>query len=618
MKHKEKKIASICLVVVVVISVLTLSEFLKKSAIPTLKHKTYGETENANVVEPQDTTFTGLDSMVKTTTQGTYMVFPNLNLHKKQIINKPTYVRFSPFDEKKDKVITFSLDSASASLRYDLYSMQGALYDIGDYLPGKLSYKLDYLNEPYDKAKIYELCLAGKFRDWESSQAYLANNKEWINENMLKGKLTAIVYSSMPTNQIYQSDKSREKPIDKLSELRLKDFGKFYVLDKFDDSCAHGNKVLDVIKQVLSTYNLDSAFAKIITMPINYFKNVSKGDSLYRKFTVSHGYQDTVVADSAMLIANLGQDVNTPSNYLSVLYSLANDSLPDIISSSFYGMSEVPYLVGSFSDENISTNYFAAALNEDRDLDQFVNSVRVSGLKSSFAEPLYSYSNNYPRFGVIVVGNQMNKGVYRGMFSRSGRNVTVLGRGHLWGKKDCTKCIDSLQDVGTSFATPDVATKMFIAKAYWRMKGLDLNAIESRNRMVLASNLEPEFIGKFASAGSVDLRKMLEVSKGYLVGIDGEISTIDEVYGKPLLTYESGGRNFTYLSSEGIDKIRGVYRSGNETFFLKNIENCYWTKETDPSEINLTVKLRGLSEPVTITRKDLDSKYKQIVLLNSK
>lgn len=465
---------------------------------------------------------------------------------------------------------------------------------------------------------IYRSLFTGRTTKWAENSAILRNNLNIV-EDVLRDKLCKI--KLLEGGRVFRLEPEAylEHSIPELRSLNAVDFKKFYVFDEFNDSCSHGKKVLDVIRQTLNTYKLDSAFSNVIIMPVNYFSNITQGNLLYEKYCDSYLANDNCqVINPEIVKEKSGSNEYVPSAYLNAIYTLAVDDEPDIISSSFVIEGQDAFMRNAFTQKNQMTNFFAAALNDPMDLDSLVKVVRSGfGRKnaSSYLEPLFSYQSALGEEGVIIVGNLVKKETYRGMYSKTGKKVSVLGRGIHWGQKGFTSCIDSVEDVGTSFATPEVATKMFIAKAMWRKKGEIVSALEARNRMVLATNLEPGLVGKFASAGAIDMKKLIQYHKGYLVTNQDEVIVIDSLYGQASMSYEGESLEQKILSPVKVSAIRSLYLSAGKTYVLRNSENCCWEKYKEPTYINLVFRIKDETMPKVINKEEFYRDYKQFVIL---
>lgn len=408
-----------------------------------------------------------------------------------------------------------------------------------------------------------------------------------------------------------------------LNNLNVDDFKNFYLFDVFSgDSCSHGDKVYDVVRQLLHLYHLDFAIQKVIKRPINYFSHVQAGDSLYYQYLMKTK-QDLPtrlkysIIDSVTTVEKLNSNSETPSRYLLAIYFLAADEEPDIISSSFVGQSDDTYFIKTFKSFNTNTNFLTAALNEPEYIEEKNFFSTQSNEPFSVDEPLTTYYKFKNDIGTIIVGNQIDSGKFEGMYSKDGENVTVLGKGKGWGLYGYTTCIDSI-DIGTSFSTPEVATKLFVAKAFWRKNNLFVSALEARNRMVLSSNIEPPFVGKFASAGSININKLLRSGVGFLVTKNDSIIDIDSVYSYPSISFKTPfGYSQKIISSKEISSLRGIYISDDSTYTIANSNNNTvdsWKKEPTPDLLNIVCKLSN-GQIKILDKKEFYSNYKEFVIL---
>ena len=488
--------------------------------------------------------------------------------------------------------------------------------------PGKktISYTYYVLHELIEKKNLIndynnKLKLAESFDERQQILNTLSASDLYSLLKKEMTKLTKLKETQLNTIKSNYSYTVEEKTDFDLSELKVSDFGIMYLFDLFGDSCSHGDKVFDVVKQILNDYKLDSVINNLIIRPVNYFSNVELGDSLFYNYYKAYIDQDYLGGKKNLAIdaSYLPIDSNeTPTNYLEAIYTSAIDTKPDIISSSYKGTCGFSYIQKSLTDENDYTNYLTAALNDSMDIDKTKLAERIIGEPFSIIEPLASYYRDNSEKGTIIVGNQIDINRYEGMYSSSGTSITALGKGIRWGKVDCTVCIDSVKDVGTSFATPEVATKLLIAKAWWRTHNADCNAIEARRRLILATNLNDSFLGKFASSGNINLNKLLQADKAYLVKNDDTVIPIDSIY-TALIT---NGSSLTRLKfSTNVEDISGLYVMNGKVVGLKNRKSPKWEIIPEPTSIDLTVKRKSDQVIIPIAKEEFLKEYKQFVIL---
>jgi hypothetical protein len=405
----------------------------------------------------------------------------------------------------------------------------------------------------------------------------------------------------------------------KLPQLEKEDFGDFILFDVFSEVEAHGLKVADVVKQVLRVNHLDFVMDKIQQVPVNYLQVQEFGDSIIEKWctlTKSEDVDKSKKTISPEKREALKNDYHkAPLTYLQALFEWYSSLRPDIISSSFNIRSSDVFVLRAFKPNNDCTSYLSAALNElNTYADDYTQLVTEPGKPDLFFEPINSFLKNKNKYGVILVGNQIADGQFKCTESRNGSTIDVLGNGINWGMDSCTKYIHK-SDCGTSFATPEVATLLFIAKAVWRHNKKNVNAVEARTRLLLSTNLNSSFVNKFSSAGTVNLQKLIESKGGYLVTLKDSVYSIDSVIAASMkhdLTDELRDYSYRFSKETGRNNIRGVYLINGRTFvFNKNADN--WKEVNFPDDMVISIFNKG--EEKTFLLKEFKDNFKQFVLL---
>lgn len=413
-----------------------------------------------------------------------------------------------------------------------------------------------------------------------------------------------------------------------ISHLKLSDFGEFYLVDIFNgDSCTHGNKVYDVLKQLFKNYKIDSIISKVKRIPINYYRYPGYGDTLITTLREDAERDRPGEAIPLMPIDSESKklysknDSIVPEIYLQALFHSIGGSKKrlDIVSTSFSTNAAQSYVGISIPNHNETTNWITAALNEALDVKRY-NTRLGDRTKALYLEPIYSYLsyNITTNNSTIIVGCQIDTSAFAGMF---GNFVTTLGRGNSWGLAGCTTCIQK-SALGTSFATPEVAAKLFIAKAYWRKYNQKINPAEAKRRIILATNLKPSFVSKFASGGNVNINKLLQSSIGYLVTkSDSIIPILKFVESNIDYTDSSGAHGLKFGTSiTGANNkqfISGLYIIDHQCFIYKNdIANEMWSEIPMPHEVTISINdLNNSQYEKTITTTEFKNRYKQFVLL---
>jgi hypothetical protein len=409
-----------------------------------------------------------------------------------------------------------------------------------------------------------------------------------------------------------------------VKDLSSNYFNEFYIFDVFktNEKCTHGNMVEQVVKETLAHYKLDSIFSKVKTAPINYFSNKKYGDSIYRVYErkndfdseqTNHSGNDSVIYVNNPNDSLLNNDEKTPELYLNALVTCISDSTPDIITNSYTVDCSSPTLTPS---DNGITNYFAAALNDDRTIEEAYKIKHETGSLFLFREPFFSYIGCKQDIGTIIVGNQVSNNVFKGMCSTDGLNVNVLGKGRGWGYPKYDECFSSTEVGGTSFATPQVATKLFIAKAYWRKNDLSITSLDARRRLLLASELNPVFVNKFSSGGCVNINKLLQIKSGFLVSNNNIVTPIDSIK-DAFISYSDLGDS--YLSDVDFTpddplKLSGLYISNGRVFIFPNTKGQEKWLEIHSLK-NFTLAYYENNSFKFLDLKDFISTYKEFVYL---
>lgn len=409
-----------------------------------------------------------------------------------------------------------------------------------------------------------------------------------------------------------------------ISGLKLSDFRPFYLVDIFheDGSCTHGSMVYDVVKQLLKTYNLDFSLQKVHEIPINYFTNRRIPDSIGNVWSGMIGREpgiNSYMSDSGKFVSHSlfekfkFSDENTPEEYLTAIYLLYGVERPDIISSSFEAACARQVTLGTFSKKNRQTNFLVSASNRTVPIEEYIEIDAQDKEMPTVLEPISTYMQNRKDYATAIVSNQTATDSVEGNFSNTGENVTVVGNGTHWGLLNVTKCItDSIS--GTSFATPEVATKLFIAKAYWRSVNDSVDAFEARQRLILATNLNSKYIGKFASAGTVNINKLLQYGKGYLVRNDDSIIGIDSL-GSGVIVYNDGNGDIVRkFGEQGNRNIKALYYETSKAYMFSDSQRPCWMPINGINLFVLNVKRRD-GEMLSINSfQEFVQNFKQVVI----
>ncbi|GAB2961758.1 hypothetical protein GCM10027048_32540 [Hymenobacter coalescens] len=417
--------------------------------------------------------------------------------------------------------------------------------------------------------------------------------------------------------------------INLIKNIDKKYFGKYIYMDFFNDGdCKHGEKVFDVMRLNLEHYGLNPNDLSLIPVPVNYFKNEEKCLELMKKlFTLSPDDSPEIATFKVTGQAGLQSLIKLKKNktkyeelkkrnpeiipelYLIACIRACYGQEPDVLASSFFSRCYGSSALLPFEDGN--TSVITACLNDNGTyIESFLKKTdpKISkGATIGKPEPLFAYFMAYEKSGSIIVGcaAEGQKPKFRGMYSQGGDYVTTLGKGYGW----VGKCIQS-NDIGASFATPDVGTKVLIAKAYWKsVLEKPVSALKTRHRVVLATDIDTAYAGRFASAGVLNLRKLMQASNGYCETITGSIKNAkieDGSYAKY--------NQITQSAFHGKTGIGGIYFSNNE-FYVYLSSNSAWTK-VNMNSIHLLITID--SEKIIIDNiDDFKTRFKQVVSLKN-
>lgn len=392
-------------------------------------------------------------------------------------------------------------------------------------------------------------------------------------------------------------------------------FRDLVVLDVFDgpQTCAHGDKVLNVVRGVLRSYGLEGVWGHVQPVNVDVARNPDSSklvDTFFKSPLFSSADFAPLKTDAARYVQQypvgramtvVAGSYGTPELLLKahIWKSVLTAPAPDVVTSSFvvpvaYHRVFPPMSAGS------STNLITAGLNRTGSLLEQEIENGPGGLRV-FREPLVSYHEN--RSGrTAIVGNYLTQGSFAGMSSRDGMHMTLgTGTGR------AGTCIQS-HDSGTSFATPEVATKLFMAKAYWRWKRHTISNEGARARLFACTDLDVGMVARFASAGTVNMCKLLCLTQAFVETLDGAVIEVELVANAAsVIDYEGGGSRLTSSSPP----ILGLAHLDGRWFIYDKSEQRW--KEDAAASPNLNLRLNGADTPVN--KQYFTTHFKQFVLL---
>ncbi|HTG32992.1 MAG TPA: VCBS repeat-containing protein [Thermoanaerobaculia bacterium] len=365
-----------------------------------------------------------------------------------------------------------------------------------------------------------------------------------------------------------------------------KDAGFYVVLDFFESglgTCSHGRKVLEVAQQVVRSYGGDRLVKNIVPVDLDFFKDKVVSKKAIESY-INREFGDSVRAYMLSTLESLLKSSRREKYQTPLLFVQA-------IISNFIDDKISPVRVMSSSFKTNMDGFRVLPRNFRAD-GQVVMLSAVDNVENSFVEtissiePLASYWSIRRDYAIGLVGGYKANGVPFGMTSERGDGVTFAGRGSGWGGGGNT-CIQP-RELGTSFSTPEVGAKLFLAQAFWKSKGLSITGVEAKRRALLASDIEPQLLGKFASAGRIAMERLLVANGTFVVEPDGKVTELNLGSDSFELVIRDGSSVETLRSLRKGD-VSGVQFSGGRTFIFRD-QDLQWEEIKD-----FTLKIGGMS-----------------------
>jgi hypothetical protein len=190
------------------------------------------------------------------------------------------------------------------------------------------------------------------------------------------------------------------------------------------------------------------------------------------------------------------------------------------------------------------------------------------------------------------------------MTSQDGSGITTLSDAHLYNVQN-SAAIDS----GNSFSTPDVATKLYLARAFWKSKGLKaLSSCDIRNRLLISTNLDSSLVMKYASGGALNFHKLLQSYQSMLIDKSGKIIHITSVAGE--IKLNSG--NDRGMGTDPGD-FTSLYLTNNGFYYY--MDNSERWNPIEIKDIDLTINVDA-SSIFHISKADFINQYQELVVFN--
>ncbi len=515
---------------------------------------------------------------------------------------------------------------------YDFTTMKSSIIKSDSFFQEGKIVPVGYNEKTNSKIISYRLTLEdyktliGKF----SEKLLISLNKGAMYVKIGDGDIRVSYSDSVNKDQLIgltSSEIDNEK-ID-LSNIPDECFDTLVLVDYFDkDLCTHGKKVLSVVKSIINNYNLSRVITRVKIIPVNFYQNQGFAKSFLEQY-----YSDPVFDRDEYY--NENQNVNSliqklakdsiirhdcpeciPQIYFDAIMKYYYSRTPDIISTSIWVrslVSPVPNFVLK-SKTNLITaggdypNSFVEGLAERDDAS--------NGSLEESIQPIRSYFDSKTRYGCIIVGCETKPGTYYGMSSRDGLGVTTIGKGYNWQSDE--NCLEP-SDLGTSFATPEISAKLFVAKAFWRSLGYvkrrEISAEDAGKILILSGILNKNYVDHFSSGGRISLKKLLHPKGAYLIDNSSNLDSIDSFEGKITYYDEFKQRYRTDVPLNSVTSYWGLYYL-NGSFFLFDDEYSQRWVSIKPIKFSLKGIYKG--KPFTISSFDeFRESFTQFIILKN-
>lgn len=394
--------------------------------------------------------------------------------------------------------------------------------------------------------------------------------------------------------------------------------GKYYILDVFGSSsqpgCTHGDLVYQVAVDTLRQHGAPASFEnRLVKIELDFFNHKDTAKKYIEEYAGSFNQNIEIqilgILDRLLNKKFQGDDkTRVPLLYLSAInYKLLRDpnANASVISSSFWTLFDgFSWLPPEYTTKSPAI-LLSAVMNDKESTIENPTYIRT--------EPIRTFHDKRDEYGVILVGAEVDAGTFAGMSSETGDGVTCLGKGAGWGPSG--SCLN--KERGTSLATPNIAAEMFLAKAFWAANKLDVSQQEARIRLLLASDVVPSYIDKFASAGVPRLEKLLRLKGAYAVTSGGIAVEVRVEPGASLKFVKNGSPRPLFFERDpdnsGFNSsFCGLQLVDGQAFVFSEAARK-WVR-LDVTELSMKVTVDGEMKEFR-SLKDFSSQLKEIVVL---
>ena len=358
--------------------------------------------------------------------------------------------------------------------------------------------------------------------------------------------------------------------------------GNLVILDRFiqtaNSNCAHGLVVQGVVNEVIQRYAPQLA-GNIVRAEVDFFADMTASGKAMDAYIATFPVDNVRIAlqKNAVVLQTLKRDPNNPQVvplfYVQALlshYLEASDT--QVISASVW-FKEDGYQLLPRDYQFSGSTMLTAAVSDD-----------VQAVEEATEEPVVSFFNRKDS-RTMLVGAYGSDGKPFGGYSKTGTGICCIGAGAGW--TSTAAC--STQ--GTSFSTPQVASFLFLARAFWKQANAAVSSHEALVRIMLSSQLHPDWIGKYASAGPPQLLPLITTEKQYVVGHDLSVHGVVVDPLSTVISIQEEGARFKHqvaLSCGGDDGLCGLKVVSGQAFVFRDTKG-EWERLVD-MDLNLHLK----------------------------
>jgi hypothetical protein len=352
------------------------------------------------------------------------------------------------------------------------------------------------------------------------------------------------------------------------------DSGDLYVVDYFEGSRSHGDKVLDAVRSILEEEGEETLSNRVIPVEVD-FRQVPDPDRKAELRLYAERIASTLPTRSQRVLAIL-DDVfkleggrskeSIPFVWLKALVSNRVDPYDreTILSMSLFARGAVlDGVLPPTLPHGCNCVVFAAGLN-----------VSSAVAEDAQSEPLRTMVVAQGRRPYVTVGALVSQGKRFGMTSQP-RNGLLPGMTSIeHGGPFVGRAVLSEKDSGTSFATARLAARLLIARTRHARAGRSLNGLDWLERLVLSSQPRADLVGQYVAPGPV-IQKILDAPPG-LVGVltDGSIAPLQSAAIE--VSFSQGGGRKSFALGRELGQVRALHVTDDSGVLRVEVGGMQW------------------------------------------